>query len=125
MAFYRVLLAVLVVMVASVFMQGKELFRDEFFLIAYAIMALALFAGTRYRKTRELVLGLGLLIFFSIGALSTWALLEMFASAQVPVFKLAVVISLDVCAILFLQEGRSMRSTRQESGEGAFWKPVG
>ena len=125
MAYYRLLLAIMVVLVVSVFVQGQNLFKDEFFLIAYVIMALVLFIGTKYRKTPDVVLGIGMIMIFSMGALSTWALIEMFAFSGIPVLKLAMVISMDLCAILFLHEARRMR--RDELGEshedGMFWKP--
>lgn len=125
MAYYRLLLAIMVVLVVSVFVQGQNLFKDEFFLIAYVIMALVLFIGTKRRKTPNVVLGIGMIMIFSMGALSTWALIEMFASPGIPVLKLAIVLSMDLCAILFLHEARRMR--RDEPGgsreEGMFWKP--
>ena len=124
MAYYRILLAVLVVLVVSVFMQGRDLFTDEFFLIAYVVMAIVLLAGTRYRKSFGSALGIGLLMIFSIGALSTWVMFSMITGSM-EVFKLAVVISLDVCAILFLQEARNLRFTRQEGSGGMFWKGNG
>ncbi len=125
MAYYRLLLAVLIVLIVSVFVQGENLFTDEFFLVAYLVMALVLFLGTKYRKTTDVVLGIGALMIFSMAILSTWALIEMFASPGVPVLKLAVVLSLDLCAVMFLHEARRMM--REEPGAnqeaGMFWKP--
>lgn len=126
MAYYRLLLAMFIVLIVSVFVQGENLFRDEFFLVSYVVMALVLFLGTKYRKTPDVVLGIGIIMIFSMGALSTWVLIEMFALPGIPILKLAIVLSMDLCAVLFLHEARRMR--REEGafgGEGMFWKPTG
>lgn len=124
MAYYRLLFAILIVLIISVFMQGENLFRDEFFFIAYIVMALVLIAGFRFEKTATTVTCIGLIMIFSMGILSTWALIEMFTSAGIPVLKLAVVLSMDMCAIMFLHEGRRMNSSKKTVARGSmFWKP--
>jgi phosphatidylserine synthase len=110
MAYYKLLLVIFIILVISVAIQGKELFRDTFFTVSYVISGFALVAGARYKETSRTSLSIGLILLFSVAFLSTYFLINFCSKPfeSIFLFKIAVIISLDVCAILFLQQGRKL-----------------
>jgi len=111
MGYYRMLAVIFVILIFSVIVQGRQLFSDAFFAVAYVVMGLALFIGTKWRSSSTTAIAIGLLLLFSVGFLSTNVLIEFFtkpANANV-FFKLAIAFSLDACALFFLRYGREFR----------------
>jgi hypothetical protein len=120
MGYYRMLAVIFAILMLSVVVQGRNLFSDAFFAIAYAVMSAALFIGTKFRASSTTAIAIGMLLIFSVGFLSTNALIEFFTKVRTPsvFFKLAIVLSLDACALFFLNCGRKFR--RQEGKEHRF-----
>jgi hypothetical protein len=108
MSYYKMLLVIFVILILSVLVQGSELFKDTFFAAAYAIMGLVLFIGTKFEQRPRTAILLGLILIFSVGFLSTHALVEFFSGQPTVtmIFKMAIVFSLDACALYFLNYGR-------------------
>jgi hypothetical protein len=111
MSYYKTLLAVFVIMMASVIVQGSQLFTDIFFVITYAVTAFVLVIGTKFENKSATSLFLGLVLILSVGFLSTLVLMEFFTSVPTVnvMFKLAIVLSLDTCALFFLYYGRKLK----------------
>ena len=120
MGYYKMLSVIFVILIFSVIVQGRDLFSDAFFAIAYAVMSIALFIGTKFRAGSNAAIAIGMLLIFSVGFLSTNVLIEFFTRAPTPsvLFKLAIVMSLDACALFFLHYGREFR--KQEEKERRF-----
>ncbi|NIO19906.1 MAG: hypothetical protein GTN76_03990 [Candidatus Aenigmarchaeota archaeon] len=110
MGYYRMLLVVFIILILSVVVQGTGLFLDPFFALAYVIMGTVLFIGTKYRPSSGTSFAIGLILILSIGFLSTDVLIRFFTEPVVleTFFKLAIVFSLDACALFFLHYGRRM-----------------
>jgi hypothetical protein len=117
MTYYKMLLVVFVVLILSVIVQGTGLFLDPFFTIAYVIMGLVLFIGTRYKPSSGTSFAIGIILILSVGFLSTDVLIRFFTEPVVlgTFFKLAIVFSLDACSLFFLRYGRKMKG--EETGE--------
>ncbi len=116
--YYRMLAVIFTVLILSVIVQGRNLFSDPFFAIAYAVMSLVLFIGTKWKESSRVAMAIGLLLIFSIGFLSTDVLVGFFsrpAALSTPdtFFKLAIVFSLDASALFFLRCGVKMRKEEQ------------
>jgi hypothetical protein len=111
MGYYKMLAVIFVILVFSVAVQGQQLFADTFFALAYAVMAFALFIGTKWKSTSRTAIAIGLLLIFSVGFLSTNVLIDFFSKPVTPnvFFKLAIAASLDTSALFFLNYGRQMR----------------
>ncbi len=111
MGYYRMLAVIFVILIFSVVVQGQALFSDAFFAIAYAVMALALFIGTKWNSSSTTAIAIGLLLLFSVAFLSTNVLIDFFSKAPTPnvFFKMAIAFSLDACALFFLRYGRDFR----------------
>lgn len=111
MGYYRMLAVVFVILILSVIVQGKELFSDVFFAVAYVVMAIVLVIGTKSRPGSKPAIAIGMLLLFSVGFLSTNVLIDFFSKPVTPnvFFKLAIVVSLDTSALFFLNYGRQMR----------------
>ena len=111
------LAVVFVILILSVIVQGKELFSDVFFAIAYVVMGLILFIGTKYEKSSGTANAIGLTLIFSVGFLSTFVLVDFFTGLPTVTtfFKLMIVFSLDACAIFFLRYGRQFK--KEEEGK--------
>lgn len=120
MSYYKMLLVIFVVLIASVVVQGENLFSDPFFSIAYAIMGFVLVIGTKGKKSSTTANAIGMILILSVGFLSTQALIEFFTAAQTVklLFKFAIVFSLDFCAIFFLKYGREFK--KQEESKRLF-----
>lgn len=117
MSYYKTLGAVFVIMMTSVVVQGSELFSDDFFVAAYAVMGLVLVLGTKLENKSSTAFLLGTILILSIGFLSTTVLVEFFTSVPdvQAFFKLAIVFSLDGCALFFLHYGMLLRRLEEES----------
>ncbi|MCK5017311.1 MAG: hypothetical protein KAS32_09575 [Candidatus Peribacteraceae bacterium] len=117
MSYYKTLGAVFVIMMASVVVQGSNLFNDIFFVFAYAIMGIVLVLGTKLKDNSTTAFLLGIILILSIGFLSTTVLAEFFTSTpSIPIFfKMTIVFSLDGCALFFLHYGRVLRKLENES----------
>ena len=98
-------------LIASVFVEGQNLFNSEFFTITYAAMSLVLILGSKYRESGNVDIMLGLLLIFSVGFLSTDILVKIFTNSamDILVFKIAIIVSLDYCALGFLRLGKDMK----------------
>ncbi len=113
MRYYGFLLLVLATLVASVFVQGKNLFGSSFFTVAYAAMSVVLIIGSKRAESSGTDFLLGSLLIFSIGFLSTETLIELVTNrfTGMLIFKLAIIVSLDYAALGFLREGMKTRKT--------------
>lgn len=113
MRYYGFLLLVLATLVASVFVQGKNLFGSSFFTVAYAVMSVVLIIGSKRAESSGTDFLLGSLLIFSIGFLSTETLIELVTNrfTGMLIFKLAIIVSLDYAALGFLREGMKVRKT--------------
>lgn len=111
MGYYRMLSVIFAVLVLSVVVQGTGLFLDGFFALAYVIMGLVLFIGTKYKPSSKISFSIGLILILSVGFLSTDVLIRLFTEPIVvnTFFKLAIVLSLDACALFFLHYGREFK----------------
>jgi hypothetical protein len=120
MGYYRMLAVLFVMLIFSVVVQGRDLFADVFFAIAYSAMGAALFVGTKWKAGSNTALSIGLMLMFSVAFLSTNLLIDFFSRPVTPgtIFKFSIVISLDVCALFFLRYGRDFR--REERKEHRF-----
>jgi hypothetical protein len=112
MEYYRTLAVIFVILILSVIVQGKELFSDVFFAIAYVIMGLVLFIGTKFERSPKIAMLVGLVLIFSVGFLSTSVIIDFFTKppSVTVFFKLMIVFSLDACALFFLHYGRRMKA---------------
>jgi hypothetical protein len=122
MKYYGLQLLVLSCLVASVFVEGQGLFKSEFFLVAYATMALVLFIGSKRKESLQVDVGLGLLLIFAVGFLSTTLIARMMAGAAdatLP-FRLAIFVSLDYAAIGFLRLGKDIRDMKKVTHDGRY-----
>ena len=120
------LVVIFVILILSVIVQGKDLFSDVFFSIAYVIMGLVLFIGTKYKKSSKTSNVIGMVLILSVGFLSTWVLINFFTSVPTVTtfFKMAIVFSLDACALFFLRYGREFkREEEKESRLGTYEAP--
>lgn len=122
MKYYGLLLLVLSCLVASVFVEGEGLFRSEFFVVAYASMALVLFTGSKKKESLEVDVGLGLLLIFSVAFLSTTIIAQMIAGTLggTFIFRVAIVVSLDYAAIGFLRLGKEIRDMKKVTCDGRY-----
>lgn len=113
MRYYGFLLLVLATLVASVFVQGKNLFGSSFFTVAYAVMSVVLIIGSKRAESSGTDFLLGSLLIFSIGFLSTETLIELVTNrfTGMLIFKLAIIVSLDYAALGFLREDMKTRKT--------------
>ncbi len=116
MGYYRMLAVVFVILILSVIVQGTELFSDAFFAIAYAVMSLVLFIGTKFKESPKVADAIGLILIFTVGFLSTLTLIDFSTKPHTVtiLFKLAIVFSLDACAIFFLRYGRKSREEEKK-----------
>jgi hypothetical protein len=123
MGYYGMLGVVFVIFMLSIIVQGEALFSDAFFAIAYAVMALVLVVGMKFRPSSKPAIAIGMLLLFSVGFLSTQSIIELFTSppAATTFFKLAIVFSLDACALFFLNYGRKF--IREEMLRGKKFGP--
>ena len=105
------LAVIFVILILSVIVQGSYLFSDVFFSIAYAVMGLVLFIGTKFKRSSTSAMAIGFLLLFSVGFLSTLVLIELFTTipSVSTFFKLAIAFSLDACALFFLHYGREYK----------------
>ncbi len=117
MGYYKMLAVIFVILILSVIVQGSDLFSDAFFAIAYVIMGLVLFIGTKYERTSKTSNAIGLILIFSVAFLSTLVLIDFFANPPTvnTLFKLAIVFSLDACALFFLRYGKQFK--KEEANE--------
>jgi hypothetical protein len=114
MGYYGMLTVVFVVLIFSIVVQGSTLFSDTFFVIAYAIMAIVLVMGTKYKPSSKPTLAMGMILLLSVGFLSTQSVIELFTNPTTTTFfKLAIVFSLDACALFFLHYGRKFKKEEE------------
>lgn len=111
MRYYGFLLLVLASLIASVFVEGRNLFCSAFFTVAYATMGLVLVIGSKYHESLRIDVLLGLLLIFSVGFLSTEALVKILTNraTEMIFFKTAIIVSLDYCALGFLRLGKEIK----------------
>ena len=111
MKYYGFLFLVLASLIASVFVEGNNLFGSTFFTVAYAAMSLVLVIGSKYHESFKIDMLLGMLLIFSVGFLSTEVLTQMLTNRTtgMVLFKMAIIVSLDYCALGFLRSGRDMK----------------
>ena len=111
MRYYGFLLLVLASLIAAVFVEGSDLFGSAFFSVAYAGMSMVLVIGSKYRESFRVDMLLGLLLIFAVAFLSTEVLTQMMTNqaTEMVLFKMAIIISLDYCALGFLRNGRDMK----------------
>lgn len=115
MRYYGFLLLVLSSLIASVFVEGKNLFSSDFFTVAYSAMSIVLIIGSKYKEKFKIDMLLGTLLIFSIGFLSTQTLIEMATNTFTGlfIFKVAIIVSLDYAAIGFLREGLEVKKIEE------------
>ena len=123
MGYYGMLGVVFVILMLSIVVQGRALFSDAFFAIAYVVMAIVLVIGTKSKPGSKPAIAIGMLLLFSVGFLSTQAIIELLSSPPVAAtfFKLSIVFSLDACALFFLNYGRKF--IREEMLRGKKFGP--
>jgi len=112
MIYYGYLLLVLVSLAASVFVQGQDLFYSDFFTISYVMMSIVLVAGSKFHESSRIDRILGSLLIFTVGFLSTDALIRVVSShaTEMIFFQIAIIVALDYCALGFLRLGRDMKN---------------
>ncbi|MCK4715122.1 MAG: hypothetical protein KAT35_06075 [Candidatus Aenigmarchaeota archaeon] len=122
MKYYGLLSLVLVCLMASVFVQGKNLFGSDFFTVAYAAMALVLIIGSKSEETMKIDITLGLLLIFVVAFISTQTLIEMLTNNLTGdlFFKVGIIVSLDYAALGFLRLGKQLRSVVFMRGDGRY-----
>jgi hypothetical protein len=77
MKYYGFLFLVLASLMASVFVEGRNLFGSTFFTVAYFSMSLVLIIGSKRRESGNVDITLGFLLIFSVGFLSTESLITI------------------------------------------------
>ncbi|MBN2331422.1 MAG: hypothetical protein JXC85_06410 [Candidatus Aenigmarchaeota archaeon] len=122
MRYYGLLLLVLACLMASVFVEGQDLFRSEFFSISYAVMSLVLIIGSKRRESGNVDVAIGMLLLFSVAFLSTETLVGIMTdrATELLSFKVAIIVALDYCALGFLRLGRDMKHMERLSGDGRY-----
>ncbi len=122
MKYYGNLMLVLSCLMASVFVEGNNLFKDDSYTIAYAMMGITLFMGSKHRESMETDFGLGILLMTAVGFMSTRLIFDMLRGTlgELSMFKLAIIASLDYAAIGFLRLGRQIRKMERTTGEGRY-----
>ena len=122
MRYYGLLLLVLVCLVASVLVQGENLFSSEFFTIGYIAMAVVIVLGAKYDESTHVDAALGMLLLFSIGFMSTEVLIDMLTNnfMEKLLFKVAIVFSLDFAALGFLRSAVRLKRNIQVIGDGRY-----
>lgn len=125
MGYYKMLFVIFVMLILSVIVQGKELFSDVFFSIAYVIMGLVLFIGTKCKKSSKTSNAIGLILIFSVGFLSTSVLIDFFTELPTVAvfFKIIIVFSLDFCSIFFLRYGRELKKEEEKKRKFGPYRP--
>lgn len=111
MQYLGYLALVLASLIASVFVEGSNLFSSAFFGIAYATMSVVLVVGAKRKESTAVDFFLGSCLIFAVAFLSTETLIKIIAGqgTATMVFKLAILAALDYCAIGFLRLGRVMK----------------
>ncbi|UCD03241.1 MAG: hypothetical protein JSV63_01220 [Candidatus Aenigmatarchaeota archaeon] len=122
MKYYGLLLLVLACLVASVLVQGNNLFASEFFTVGYVAMATVIVLGAKHEESMEVDAALGMILIFSIGFMSTEVLIDMLTNKFMErlVFKVGIVFSLDYAALGFLRSAVTLRGNRQVIGDGRY-----
>ena len=111
MKYYGFLALVLACLIASVLVQGQNLFRSAFFAVAYVVMSMVLVIGSRKEESWSTDLIIGALLIFCIAFLSTETLTGMLSGRfgiDLP-FRFMILIALDYCALGFLREGMKIK----------------
>jgi len=111
MKYYGFLALVLACLIASVLVQGQNLFRSAFFAVAYVVMGMVLVIGSKNEESWPIDMLIGLLLIFCIAFLSTETLAGMFSGRfgiDLP-FRFMIIIALDYCALGFLREGMKIK----------------
>ena len=122
MRYYGYLALVLVTLIASVLVEGRNLFSSAFFTLAYTVMSLVLVIGSKNPESFRVDMLLGLLLIFSVAFMSTEVLTKMLANTAsgATLFKLLIVVSLDYCALGFLREGKKMKNIEKLKREDRY-----
>lgn len=122
MRYYGLLLLVLVCLVVSVLVQGENLFASEFFTVAYIAMGVVIVLGAKHDESLEVDAGLGMILLFAIGFMSTEVLIDMLTNNFMErlLFKVAIVFALDYAALGFLRSAVTLKRNRQVIGDGRF-----
>ncbi len=122
MKYYGLLSLVLVCMMASVFVEGEEMFQNSLFSVAYVTMGIVLVVGSKLDETMAVDFALGWLTIFSVGFISTQALIEMVTNnfTEPKVFKIAIIITLDYVALTFMKHGMDIRKHKKMWGDGRY-----
>jgi hypothetical protein len=122
MRYYGLLFLVLVSLIASVIVQGRDIFTSASFAIAYAVMSLVLVIGTKYKESSWSDFALGLLLICAVGFMSTETLIEMVSNkfTGALLFKTGIIIALDYCAIGFFRGGVAMKKMEEVKGDGRY-----
>jgi hypothetical protein len=122
MKYYGLLSLVLACLMASVFVEGKNLFGSSFFAVAYAVMAFVLAIGSKHPESLSTDIVLGMLLIFAVGFLSTQALIEMATNnvSGMFIFKIAIIVSLDYAALSFLKLGMKIKQAQSIRGDGRY-----
>jgi hypothetical protein len=122
MKYYGHLMLVLACLVASVLVQGENMFSSEFFTVGYIAMALVLIIGSKNKESLQVDTSMGMLLIFSIGFMSTEVLIDMLTNKFMEklVFKVAIVFSLDYAALGFLRSAVKLKRERQVIGDGRY-----
>jgi len=115
MRYYGFLFLVLASLMASVFVEGRNLFSSAFFTVGYASMSAVLLTGSKYHETGNIAILLGLSLIFSVGFLSTETLINIIANKgpALTFFKIAIIVALDYCALGFLRLGKELKHTEE------------
>ena len=118
---------ILVILIVSVAVQGKDLFSDMFFAVAYLVMSFVLIAGTKYKESFMNDMFLGLILMLSVGFLSMDVIVRLLTGKieGAVMLKFAVVLSLDFCALNFFYLGMKYKKEYDElcKRKGSlFWK---
>jgi len=117
MKYYGFLMLVLASLIASVIVQGKDLFASSFFGVSYLAMSAVLVIGTKHPETYHVDLALGLLLIFAVAFISTEVLVNLLAGRAEggTAFRFAITVALDYCALGFLRQAKIMKNIRERS----------
>jgi hypothetical protein len=116
MMYYGLMMLVLACLMASVFVQGERMFSSVFFVIAYAVMAAVLIIGSKLEESEKVDNVIGMLLLFAVAFMSTETLVGFLTDTFTGLltFKVAIIISLDYCAISFLRKANDIKHHRGE-----------
>ncbi|MCD6495947.1 MAG: hypothetical protein J7K54_01620 [Candidatus Aenigmarchaeota archaeon] len=122
MRYYGILILVLVCLIASVAVQGQDLFASTLFTVGYGAMSVVLLIGSKREESFAVDMTLGMLLIFATGFMSTQTLIELLTnnSTEPVIFKLTIIASLDFAALSFFRSAAEMRHIKTITGDGRY-----